>query len=149
MKIRINCENQNKRRRIDLVKVKKAARIALKELKKNKSEINIDFFSDQKIKGLNRRYLGINKATDVMAFPCQVSSVKYQVSSDISGDIAISSDTAARNSKLYGTTFLEELILYVIHGILHLAGYKDKTKKERGLIRRKEHEILQRTRRIL
>ena len=149
MTIKIYSENKNKRRRIDLKKVEKVARKVLKSLKKAHAELNIVFFSNQKIRAINRKYLGKDVSTDVIAFPrgdrLQTSDIRHQVA----GDIAISTDKAAQNAKEYGTTFLEETVLYVIHGILHLTGYDDRKKRTREIMRRKEDGLFQKIQKFL
>ncbi len=81
-------------------------------------------------------YLGKNNPTDVIAF--DLSSGKERILSDI----AISTDTAIRNSKIFRTTPLYELCLYVIHGVLHILGYDDRTQKERRIMQEKTNNIL-------
>ena len=56
----------------------------------------------------------------------------------ISGDILISVDTVADNAKTYGVTTHKELMRIIIHGVLHLCGYKDKSPKEAKIMRSKE-----------
>ena len=58
------------------------------------------------------------------------------------GEIFVSTDTAFRNSKVFGTEFCEEITLYLIHGILHILGYRDESVKEKAGMSRKESEIL-------
>lgn len=60
----------------------------------------------------------------------------------INGEIVISTETAIRNAKIYKTSYFEETLLYVIHGILHLCGFRDKTKKEIQRMRQREKYIL-------
>jgi probable rRNA maturation factor len=142
MTIKINCENRNSKRRIDLGKIKKAAGKVLRLLKKKDSELNIVFLSNQKIRAINRRYLGKDISTDVIAFPGDIAR-------RFLGDIAVSTDKAAQNAKKYGNSFIEEVALYVIHGILHLTGYDDRGKKDTKAMRRKEDELFQKTRTCL
>ena len=142
MALKINSENRNKKRRIDLSKAEKVAKTALKMLKKGDIELNVVFFSNQKMRALNRAYLGVDAATDVIAFPAEASS-------RFMGDIAISSDKAAQNAVIYGVTFNEEMALCLIHGILHLAGYKDTARKDQKAMRKKENELLQKVRKFL
>ena len=64
----------------------------------------------------------------------------------ISGDILISVQRVLENSKLYKTTFLNELCRVMAHGLLHLLGYNDKTTEEKKTMKSKENyylEILQ------
>ncbi len=57
-------------------------------------------------------------------------------------DIFISTDAALKNMRRYNTTLEKELILYIIHGILHLAGYDDKHPDDIKKMRKREQELL-------
>ncbi len=146
MTVKVNCENRNRKRRIDLSKIEKVVKTALKALGKRNVELNVIFVSNQKIRALHRAYLGIDTATDVISFPSGKEPVRRPggaPSREFLGDLAISSDKAAQNAKIYGTAFIEETALYAIHGTLHLVGYDDTTKKAREAMRGKENELLQ------
>ena len=78
--------------------------------------------------------MGRTFATDVLAFGLE--------GAPLVGDIYISSDMAKKNSRVYGTGFKREIALYTIHGVLHLMGMADKTKKEKERIRRMEARFL-------
>ena len=60
----------------------------------------------------------------------------------MSAEIVISVDAAKRNCKVFKTTLGEEIVLYIIHGLLHLLGYDDGTKKDIAKMRKKEGELL-------
>lgn len=89
------------------------------------------FLSDERIKRLNRKYLKRNAATDVLVFDYAEGGA----------ELAISIDTAKRNAKIYNTSLKEEITLYIIHGILHLCGYKDDTPQAKRRMFRKQGEI--------
>jgi probable rRNA maturation factor len=145
----IRLENLNPKRKVDLSSLKVSASMAARHVWKGRAEVNIVLVSNQKIRALNRRYLGEDRATDVMAFPCGKSEkfMRFKLSprSAFRGDIAISSDKAVENAKIYGTSILDELKRYVIHGVLHLAGFEDHSRADRDIMRRKEDEILEKT----
>jgi probable rRNA maturation factor len=105
---------------------------------KKSGEITVCFITDREIRALNRKYLGRNNPTDVMAF--NLSGPQGQ--GKICADIAISTDTAIHNAAIFGTSPLFELYLYVIHGVLHILGYDDKTKNEQLIMRKKEKFLL-------
>ncbi len=151
MAIRINLENKNPRKKIDLGKLEKVARSVLRYYKMNSAEVNIRFLSSQKIRALNERYLNRNEATDVIAF--QNDPEKPECATGINenflGDVVISTDRAEKNAKEYGTRFTEEVALYVIHGLLHLKGLEDKTPKGKQVMRGIENELLQKNKRYL
>ncbi len=103
-----------------------------------RSRITICFVDDKTIKKLNWKYLRKNSPTDVLAF--ENSDKKNP--SYISADIVISTDTASHNAGIFKTTPVYELFLYITHGILHLLGYDDKTKKQRERMHKQEKDIL-------
>jgi probable rRNA maturation factor len=85
-------------------------------------ELSVTFVSDNKIKRLNKLYLGKNEATDVLAFDLSGSGARSAVA-----DIIISTDTASRQARQYATSALFEVYLYLVHGLLHILGYSDDT----------------------
>lgn len=98
-------------------------------------EITACFVTDSQIQRLNKTYSQKNAATDVLAFVMDVAG--YNV-----GDIIISTDTAARNALAYKTSQENETRLYLIHGLLHLLGYRDHTLRQKELMRKKEKQYL-------
>ena len=94
------------------------------------------FCDDEKILEINRQYLQSDYYTDIITFD-------YTEGVVLSGDLYISVDTVRSNSEKFHTDFLEELHRVIIHGILHLCGYKDKTPTEKKTMRAKEKEALQ------
>lgn len=102
----------------------------LSMVKGKKDHICILFTDDAGIRRLNKKYMKRDKNTDVLAFE--------------TGDIAISAERAAKNSKRFGSTIADELKLYMIHGILHLSGYDDVSSPKRKEMRGMEEEILAR-----
>jgi len=107
------------------------------KIEKTKAQdINIIFCSDDFLININKEYLNHNYPTDIITF---------EISRDHSGIIAeiyISVDSVTRNSIDYQSTKKNELHRVIFHGILHLCGYKDKTKKDIDLMRSKEDEYL-------
>lgn len=142
MAIKVILENLNKKRPIDLNGAKRTVRTVLKGLGVTDAELNIVFVADRKIRSLNKRYLDSDRPTDVIAF--QEGALLGFL-----GDIAISSDTAARNAREYGSDLAKEIRLLLIHGTLHLMGYEDVTEKGQRRMRKKEDEYLQKTARFL
>lgn len=109
--------------------------ISSKPLKKI-DQVSICLVDDKKIKGLNRKYLGKDYPTDVLAF--DLSRGK----GDISCEIVVSCDTAFYNSRIYKTTPVYEAYLYVIHGLLHILGYDDQTARQQKTLQKKAEQIL-------
>jgi len=91
---------------------------------KNCGEVSFIFCSDEYLLEMNRKYLNHDYYTDVITFD-------YVEDNLINGDIFISIDRILDNSKVFATTFENELNRILAHGVLHLLGYKDKNEKEK------------------
>ena len=102
---------------------------------KKLGDITYVFCNDDFLKEKNKLFLNHDYLTDVITFD-------YSKESTVSADILISIDRVLVNSKKYDVDFLCELKRVMIHGLLHLLGYKDKTKKEGALMRSKENFYL-------
>ena len=98
--------------------------------------LSIVFVDEKFIKRLNSKYLKRRLSTDVLAFPLGENPENFL------GDIVISIDSAIKNSLTFKTKLKSEILLYLIHGILHLLGYKDKTEKERKTMESEQERIL-------
>ena len=102
---------------------KRAAEAVLKRRK-----VLVAIVDDGTIAELHERFLDVPGPTDVLSFP--------------HGEIVVSADTARREGNARGVPPLHELMLYVVHGALHLDGYNDKRPKERARMRAAERRIL-------
>ena len=105
------------------------------------ADLSVVFLTDQRIRTLNKKYLNHDYATDVVTFDLP-SFLKKKSRKKIEGEIFVSGETAYRNAREYGTDSKRELLLYVVHGILHLLGYQDKAASDKEKMRAKEQEIL-------
>ena len=94
-------------------------------------DLSFVFCDDMDLLDKNRKYLNLDTLTDILTFD-------YSENKNISGDIYISIDRVKENAKTYKVTFENELNRVMIHGVLHLLGYKDESEKEKGIIRAKE-----------
>jgi probable rRNA maturation factor len=92
------------------------------------------FCSDTYLIELNQEYLKHDTLTDIITFPYSKSPIE--------GDIFISVDRVRDNAQDFGTPFEQELRRVIIHGVLHLCGYGDKTKAEAAKMRQKEDAAL-------
>ena len=95
-------------------------------------ELNFIFCSDEYLLQLNRQYLSHDYYTDIITFDHE------EETDDISGDIFISIDRVRENAQERNLSFTQELHRVMIHGILHLLGYKDKTTSDQLRMRSKE-----------
>ena len=84
----------------------------------------------------NKTYLNHNTLTDIITFD-------YSEKDEISGDLFISIERVRENAKIYNVTFELELSRVLIHGILHLIGFGDKTDEEIKTMRQKENFYLE------
>lgn len=101
---------------------------------KNHGDINFIFCDDSFLLALNKKFLKHNTLTDIITF--QYPSDK------LSAEIFISIPRVKENAKKFKVSFENELQRVMIHGILHLCGYKDKTAKQKKEIRKKEDYYL-------
>ena len=100
------------------------------------SDINFIFCSDDYLLELNRKHLNHDYYTDVITFD------NTEDTGGISGDVFISIDRVAENAEKLAFTLQDELDRVMVHGVLHLLGYGDKTEKEALEIRKKEDHYL-------
>lgn len=98
-------------------------------------DINYIICSDEYLLKLNRSSLDHDYYTDIITFD-------YCENGEVSGDLFISIDRVLDNSRTIGSDFIDELHRVMIHGVLHLCGYKDKTKKDEETMRKKEDYYL-------
>ena len=117
----------------------KIVRAILKYLRVKNATLSIVFITRQKIQSLNKKYLHRSYATDVLAFDFTQGKKK----DGLVGDIFISTDAVLANAKVFKNDVKSELVLYVIHGILHLLGYDDHSAKDVTRMKKKEQEILE------
>jgi len=96
-------------------------------------EVNYFFCDDDYLHKINVEYLNHDTLTDIITFDNNVGKTVYT-------DIFISVERVIDNAKDFNVTFDEELKRVIIHGILHLCGYKDKSESEAALMRKKEDE---------
>jgi rRNA maturation RNase YbeY len=104
---------------------------AIEELGFKCGDTSIIFCTDDYLKNINQKYLNHDYFTDIITFD-------YTVKDLISGDLFISVDRLKENSIQNNEKFISELYRVIIHGILHLCGYNDKTDSQRKIIRNKE-----------
>jgi probable rRNA maturation factor len=96
----------------------------LKEL----AEINVVLVSDKRIAQIHRQFMNEHSATDVITFQ--------------HGEIVISVETAKRQARQYRTTVEHELRLYLVHGLLHLHGFDDKTAAGAAEMKRMQYRLV-------
>ena len=103
--------------------------------KKELKLLNFIFCSDAYLHQINVEYLQHDTFTDIITFP-------YAEPPIIHSDIYISIDRVKENAALFGNKFATELHRVIIHGVLHLCGFGDKSETEKKEMRRREEEAL-------
>lgn len=104
--------------------------------KTNIKEINYVFCSDSYLLGINKQFLKHNTLTDIITFRL---SEKIQ---PVEAEIYISVERVSENAIIYKSSFDKELHRVIIHGVLHLIGFKDKKPTEKALMRKTEEACL-------
>ena len=101
----------------------------------NLGELSIIFCSDEYLIDINKRHLDHDYYTDIITF-------NYSIEKNLNGDLFISVDRVKDNASAFNENFNMELFRVIIHGILHLCGFNDKTTKEQKEMRQKENHYL-------
>jgi len=104
---------------------------------KKKGDISYIFCNDSYLSKINLEYLKHDTLTDIITFDYTKDN-----KGSISGDIFISIERVEENAKVLKIPFTEELHRVMIHGVLHLLGYKDKTTALKAIMRQKEDNSL-------
>ena len=109
----LNCLQLQKKKQTDLRKLR---------------EIFVWLISDRRMSQLHRQFLGQTGPTDVLTFQ--------------HGEIFISAETAKRHARLFKSSIIRELQLYIVHGLLHLHGFDDRTRAQARKMQRTQEKIL-------
>ncbi len=97
--------------------------------------VNIIFCNDHYLLELNKKFLKKDTLTDILSF-------EYSENNSLEGDIFISIERIIENAEKFGQTSENELLRIIAHGVLHLCGYKDKTKEDKKIMTEKENFYL-------
>lgn len=135
---RINVDNRQRKIPVNAAGLetfaKRAVYCCIKIRRKKRTElmrlgnIFVWLISDRRMARLHRQFLGETGPTDVLTFQ--------------HGEIFISAEMARRHARLFGNAILRELQLYIVHGLLHLHGFDDRTRAQARKMRRTQEKIL-------
>ena len=125
-------------REIDEERLRCAAHAVLAEEGLNSATVSIAIVDNPTIHRLNWQYLRHDRPTDVLSF------LLDRTENSLDGEVIASADTAAEAADRFGWTAADELLLYVVHGALHLVGYDDQSADERTEMRKRERHFLSR-----
>lgn len=130
--------NLQRRVALDLAWLRRFAEVAWEETSRHSAdgafalrsieEVSVAVVSDRRIAEIHRDFMGIKGATDVITFE--------------HGDIVISAETARAYAAGHGQSLEHELGLYVLHGLLHLQGFDDRTVEDRRRMHRRQDRLL-------
>ena len=134
----IAVHNQQSGLRVDKRRLRAAVRAVLDEAGLERASVSVAVVDDPTIQDLNRRFLRHDRPTDVLSFVLESGA------GGLEGEVIVSADTARAQSQQWGWSAAGELLLYVVHGTLHLVGYNDATPKQRGEMHAREQSHLAR-----
>jgi probable rRNA maturation factor len=120
--------------------LRKNLRLAHRLAKSDLTELSIALVGDRKMGEVHLQFMNIPGPTDVLTFPLETDAR----SRIISGEIVICVPEARRRAIVEGVPLKHELLLYAIHGLLHLSGYDDRTDSQFRTMHRMEDKILTR-----
>lgn len=134
--IHIEFADQQEAVPVDKERLAKAVRSILEAHGPETVRVSIAVVDDSTIHELNRRFLRHDYPTDVLSF------VLEEDAKHLEGEVVMSAETARAQAERLGVRPEDELLLYLIHGVLHLVGFDDATDQQRVLMRRAEEKYL-------
>jgi probable rRNA maturation factor len=150
--VSISVANQQELLELDYQRIKTVARQVLESEGVREAKVTIACMTDPAIQKLNRQFLQHDEPTDVISFPYSppplapltggAAGKKGKGARKLEGDLAVSAETALRIAAQSGQPPLDELLLYIVHGVLHLCGYDDQEDKERERMYERQKKYL-------
>jgi probable rRNA maturation factor len=124
-------------------RVLRLAQTILDLIGESSADLGLSFVGDRRMRGLNHRFRGKDRSTDVLAFASREARTPASpVSTQLLGDIVISVPTALRQAKEGHRSLEEEIVALLIHGALHLCGYDhERGHAESRRMRREERTV--------
>ena len=141
---RIDVTNQQSVLKINARRLRTGVRRVLEWERVPEADVSVAVVDDAAIQQLNRRHLQHGYPTDVLSFLLEREGPPgVRRARRIEGEVVVSAETALRRAAEFGWHPAWELLLYVVHGTLHLCGYDDQTPPQRRQMRDRERTILQ------
>jgi probable rRNA maturation factor len=132
--------NRQRARRIDLRLLRRISRTLLEDLLGRRNfNIGISLLGSAAMAHANRDFLGHEGPTDVITFPYSEPQEPC-----LEGDLLICAEVAEDQAQIFRTTWQEEVVRYVVHGVLHLCGYDDLRPAARRKMKAEEGRLLKR-----
>jgi probable rRNA maturation factor len=137
--VQINVKNRQSVYSLPPLLVKRVVKSVIENEGQDCDEVSIFFVSTQAISKLHKQFFDDSSPTDCISFPIDISeSLGYRVL----GDVFVCPETAVKYVEEHGGNIEREMILYTIHGLLHLMGYDDIDVEDRKAMRRAEKRHL-------
>lgn len=134
----IQVANQQTALPVHASRMRKAIAMILRDASIRQARISVAVVDDPTIQRLNRQFLAHDEPTDVLSFPLERADGRLE------GEVVVSAERAQAVASEYGWPAVDELLLYVIHGTLHLVGDRDGTARQRARMRSRERAYLSR-----
>ena len=151
----VEINNRQQQLEIDIERLRQMAELTLREEHVESAQVSVAIVDNSTIRELNKRYLDHDHETDVLSFllECrtlppeqrplaQMGRPRRGAGKQIEGEVVLGGEVAAAMAEAFDWSTQEELLLYLVHGLLHLAGYDDQSASERLLMRTRERSIL-------
>ncbi len=132
----IDVANQQTTLAVDAKQLRRAVETILRDASVGRARISLAVVDDPTMHDLNRQFLDHDYPTDVLSFLLEQSHDYLE------GEVVVSADTAQADAAVFGWSGHDELLLYVVHGMLHLVGFDDATAQQRAAMRARQTEIL-------
>jgi rRNA maturation RNase YbeY len=132
---------------IDRARLSRLAQKVLMEVGESSADVCLSLVGDRRMRGLNLRFRGKDRSTDVLAFAARdarAPRAMRQPSRPL-GDVVISVPTAMRQAKREQRSLDEEIVTLLVHGILHLCGYDHERSKGEALRMQRRERIVRRS----
>ncbi|MEZ5025643.1 MAG: rRNA maturation RNase YbeY [Chitinophagales bacterium] len=137
MAISFHFENVKKPTCFKPIPIKRWLKAVAKQENFSIQDLNYIFLTDEELLEINIEYLNHHTYTDIITFDNSEKNGK------IESDIFVSLERVEDNAKKFSTSYTDELYRVLVHGVLHLCGYKDKKKADQDKMRQKENEALE------
>ncbi|MGQ9575857.1 MAG: rRNA maturation RNase YbeY [Thermoguttaceae bacterium] len=134
--IRVAIADQQRAVRVDRRRLRRAVQWVLFQEGIAEAQISLAIVDDATIRRLHRQFLDRDEPTDVLSFLFERSA------KSLDGEIVVSGQTARQVARLYHRPAFAELLMYVLHGVLHLVGWRDDTPRRRAEMDARQQEYL-------
>ncbi len=133
--------NTQRKVKLDTTLIKSRTRKVLQSLELEKIELSILIVNDKKIQELNSNYRDQDKPTDVLSFPQEEGTID-EAGHRLLGDVVVSAETAEKQAEDHCLTLDQEIMLLIIHGVLHLMGYDHEQSREDAAFMKKKTKLV-------